>query len=117
LNKQFARIFGLDTNLMGYSRPNTVPEVFSAVRYWKPEPEGKIHGVFADSLAALSTDMEMGKDEGDKYGMRRAKEFSEELRKTCRILAQKNYLMVCSNHKTLMLVSLVKNTKVPEVKP
>jgi hypothetical protein len=30
-------------------------------------------------------------------GMRRAKEFSEQLRKTARILAQKNYLMVCSN--------------------
>ena len=30
-------------------------------------------------------------------GMRRAKEFSEELRKTCRLLAQENYLMVCSN--------------------
>jgi len=29
--------------------------------------------------------------------MRRAKEFSEELRKTCRILVQRNFLMVCSN--------------------
>ena len=41
--------------------------------------------------------MEMEKDEGDKMGMRRAKEFSEELRKTARILAQSNMLMVCSN--------------------
>jgi recombination protein RecA len=39
----------------------------------------------------------MENKEGDKMGMRRAKEFSEELRKTCRILKQKNYLMVCSN--------------------
>jgi recombination protein RecA len=53
--------------------------------------------VFTDSLAALSTDMEMEKDEGDKMGMRRAKEFSEGLRKNCRILSQKNLLMVCSN--------------------
>ena len=30
-------------------------------------------------------------------GMRRAKEFSEELRKTCRIITQRNVLMVCSN--------------------
>jgi len=29
--------------------------------------------------------------------MRRAKEFSEQLRKTCRIIKEKNYLMVCSN--------------------
>ena len=41
--------------------------------------------------------MEMGKEEGDKMGMRRAKEFSEELRKTCRIITQRNVLMVCSN--------------------
>lgn len=106
LNKQFARIFGLKTDEMNYSNPDTVPEVFAAVRKWKPDPKkvirkvsekDPIHGIFADSLAALSTDMEMDKDEGDKMGMRRAKEFSEELRKTCRIIAQNNYLMVCSN--------------------
>jgi len=96
LNKQFARIFGLKTDEMKYSNPDTVPEVFAGARKWKPEGKG-IHGIFADSLAALSTDMEMDKDEGDKMGMRRAKEFSEECRKTCRILAQNNYLMVCSN--------------------
>jgi recombination protein RecA len=39
----------------------------------------------------------MNKEEGDKMGMRRAKEFSEELRKTARIITQKNYLIVCSN--------------------
>ncbi|KKK92006.1 hypothetical protein LCGC14_2707230, partial [marine sediment metagenome] len=96
LNKQFAQIFGLDTDKMNYTTPNTVPEVFKAVRGWEPEGKG-IHGIFADSLAALSTHLEMDKDEGDKMGMRRAKEFSEELRKTCRILAKNNYLMVCSN--------------------
>ena len=51
----------------------------------------------ADSLAALSTDMEMENKDGDKMGMRRAKEFSEELRRTCRILTKNNLLMVCSN--------------------
>ena len=96
LNKQFARIFGLDTDKMDYDKPDTVPKVFKAVRDWAPKGKG-IHAVFADSLAALSTDLEMGKDEGDKMGMRRAKEFSEELRKTCRILANENHLMVCSN--------------------
>ena len=98
LNKQFARMFDLNTDDMSYDTPNTIPEVFKAVRDWEvPAKKGMIHGVFADSLAALSTDMEMDKDEGDKMGMRRAKEFSEELRRTCRILAEKNYLMVCSN--------------------
>ena len=97
LNKQFAKIFGLVIDDKDYSRPKTVPEVFKAVRAWEPEKKKTIHGVFADSLAALSTTQEMEKEEGDKMGMRRAKEFSEELRKTCRIIADKNYLMVCSN--------------------
>ncbi len=98
LNKQFARMFDLDTEDMDYGTPNTIPEVFRAVRDWEIEG-GKeaINGVLADSLAALSTDLEMDNDEGDKMGMRRAKEFSEELRRTCRKLAERNILMVCSN--------------------
>lgn len=96
LDKQFAKIFGLDTNKMDYSTPNTIPEVFQKVRNWKPNIK-KVNGVFADSLAALSTNLEMEGKEGDKMGMRRAKEFSEELRKTCRILSQNNLLLVCSN--------------------
>ena len=97
LNKQFAKIFDLDSDNMSYSRPDRVPEVFSAVRKWEAPKTNGINGVFADSLAALSTNLEMDSDDGDKMGMRRAKEFSEELRKTCRILADKNFLLVCSN--------------------
>ena len=95
LNKRFAELFDLKLNDKDYHRPNTVTEVFETVRKWKPEDKNKIHGVFADSLAALSTDLEMG--DGDPFGGRRAKEFSEQLRVTCRLLADKNYLMVCSN--------------------
>lgn len=97
LNKQFATLFGFDPNKIEYTIPNTVPEVFGSVRKWvDQQDDNKLYGVFADSLAALSTDMEMSED-GDKMGMRRAKEFSEELRKTCRIITQKNVLMVASN--------------------
>ena len=95
LNKSFASIFDLDVDQIEYDTPNTVPEVFKPVRAWEPENTKIINGVFADSLAALSTEMEM--EDNDKYGMRRAKEFSEELRKTCRILTQRNILMVASN--------------------
>jgi recombination protein RecA len=99
LNKQFAKQFDMEIKEENYHKPDTVTELFEAMRGWEPDNDAKgiIHGVFADSLAALSTDQEMEKDEGDKMGMRRAKEFSEQLRKTCRILAEKNYLMVCSN--------------------
>lgn len=96
LNKQFAKLFGLELKEENYHTPDRIPEVFGAVRRWDV-PNSVINGVFADSLAALSTTQEMDNDEGDKMGMRRAKEFSEELRKTCRILKQKNHLMVCSN--------------------
>jgi protein RecA len=97
IDKQFAKLFGLEIEEKNYKQPNRVPEVFKAVRAWEPEDKGVIHGIFADSLAALSTAQEMDNEDGDKMGMRRAKEFSEELRKTCRILKQNNYLMVCSN--------------------
>ena len=39
LNKQFAHIFGLETNKIEYTTPDTVPEVFKPVRKWKPKPE------------------------------------------------------------------------------
>ena len=99
LNPQFIKLFGLDFDNIDYGTPDLVTQVFKGVREWQPDDKkgSVINGIFADSLAALSTDLEMDNKEGDKMGMRRAKEFSEELRKTCRILKQKNYLMVCSN--------------------
>ncbi len=98
LNKQFAEIFDLNTKSIDYTRPDTVPEVFKAVRTWEPEGSNDVvHGICADSLAALSTDLEMDNEDGDKMGGRRAKEFSEQMRKTCRIITEKMYLMVCSN--------------------
>lgn len=95
LNAQFGSLFGFRVEDAEYSRPDTVPEVFEPIRTWNPKRDDRINGIFADSLAALSTDLEM--KEGDPYGGRRAKEFSEECRKTCRVLVQRNFLMVCSN--------------------
>jgi protein RecA len=97
LNTQFAKMFGLVLDEKDHFKPDKVTEVFDAVRKWEPKGKDAIHGIFADSLAALSTAMEMENDEGDPFGGRRAKEFSEGLRKTCRLIAEKNYLMVCSN--------------------
>jgi recombination protein RecA len=96
LDNQFAMMFGHKIDSKQYWTPDKVPEVFSKVREWNPK-KGVVNGIFADSLAALSTDLEMSKDEGDKMGGRRPKEFSEQLRKTCRIITKENYLMVCSN--------------------
>lgn len=97
LNKQFASMFGFNLDESAYSRPDTVNELFKAANDWAPSSfkNKRINGIFADSLAALSTEMEMEK--GDSMGMKRAKDFSEQLRKFCRVIAEKNYLMVCSN--------------------
>ncbi len=97
LNQQFAKIFDLDVSTIDYDTPDTIGDVFGSIRNWDAKNPDKINGVFADSLAALSTNLEMEKAEGDKMGTRRAKEFSEELRRTCRVLASKNYLLVASN--------------------
>lgn len=97
LNKTFAQLFDLDTDSIEYDTPDKVTEVFDNIRKWKPKGEDVIHGTFTDSLAALSTDIEMDNDDGDKMGMRRAKEFSEGFRKNARIIAKNNYIMVCSN--------------------
>lgn len=99
LDAEFAAIFGMTIDPEKYYQPDTVTQVFQKVNVWEAEPTipNAVNGIFADSLAALSTDLEMEKAEGDKMGTRRAKEFSEQLRKNCRIIKQKNYLMVCSN--------------------
>jgi recombination protein RecA len=94
IDAQHAQMFGITIDSRNYSKPNTVPEVFEPIDTWKPKGSG-IHGILVDSLAALSTDIEM--KEGDKMGGRRAKEFSQELRVACRKIKDKNYLMVCSN--------------------
>lgn len=97
LNAQFAQIFDVDMSKVEHTKPDTVTEVFDSIKEWEPENPKMINGIMTDSLAALSTEMEMEKKEGDKMGMRRAKEFSEGFRKTCRLITKKNQLLVCSN--------------------
>ena len=97
LDKNYAEIYGVSLQGNNYSRPHYVHEVFNELRAWDP-PNKNVVNIFAtDSLAALTTELEMG-EKGDKMGMRRAKEFSEGLRKTGRVLADGGYRsLVCSN--------------------
>lgn len=96
LNPSFASMFDLKTDEIKLSRPNTVEEVINAVRNFNPEDTTKINGIMADSLAALSTEMEMTDGE-DKMGGNRAKKLSAGFRTLCRYIAEKNILMVMSN--------------------
>jgi recombination protein RecA len=93
----FARIFGYILEQDNYFNPNTVTEVFQGIEKWKPKTLDVVNGIITDSLAALSTNLEMDNEEGDKMGMRRGKEFSAGFRKNARLIKKNNYLMVCSN--------------------
>lgn len=95
LDHEYAKIYGLDIKEMNYERPDTVTEMMELVDKWEPENKEVVSVIAADSLAALSTKLELEK--GDKMGMRRAKEFSEGLRKTARKIANGNRLLICSN--------------------
>jgi len=97
LDKMFAKQFDFHVDPKCIDQPDTVTEVFKHINKWEPKNLEFVNGVFTDSLAALSTNLEMDNEEGDKMGMRRAKEFSEGLRKACRLIKRKNYIMVCSN--------------------
>jgi RecA/RadA recombinase len=97
LDQEFASIFGMHINPKNYHQPNTVTTVFKNLREFKPKNPDVINGIFTDSLAALSTEMEMESEDGDKMGGRRAKEFSEGLRKHARVIHDKNYIFACSN--------------------
>lgn len=96
LDQEYSRIYGLELQKDDYHRPDTVKEMFNDYIWpWKPKSDKVINVVGADSLAALSTVMEM--EDEDKRGQKRAKDFSEGLRKTCRLIANSNWLLVCTN--------------------
>ena len=95
LDKHYARIYGFELSKENYHRPDTVNEWIDLILKWKPKDPDKINMVAADSLAALSTEMEM--EDEDKMGMKRAKDFSAGMRKVARIIANRGWLVVCSN--------------------
>lgn len=97
LDQEYTQIYGvsLEKDFFNYSRPDTVTELITTMQDWKPESNEKINVFAGDSVAALSTNMEM--EDGDKMGMRRAKEFSEGLRKVCRKIRKENWVVAFSN--------------------
>lgn len=97
LNQEYSKIYGMTLKRKDYHRPDLVEEMFNHIYGWSPVVRKKkaISIIAADSLAALTTDWEM--DGQDQYGMRRAKQFSEGLRKTARIIANNNWIVACSN--------------------
>jgi recombination protein RecA len=96
LDKEYAEVYGVNIkdDYFDYDRPETVKQLFKDHRTWKPNEETL--NVFAgDSVAAVSTDMEM--EDEDKRGQRQAKEFSQNLRKSARSLSRENIITVFTN--------------------
>jgi len=98
LDKEYAHIYGVAIDKSNYKMLDTVQEVFDFIENWSPKSKDKnvSHAIGVDSLAALSTDLELS-DSGDTMGMKRAKEFSQGLRKICRLIKKNNWLLPCTN--------------------
>lgn len=93
LNQAYTSLFDLEITDDNYNRPDTVTELFDSIEKWEPKSSPAF--MATDSLASLSTDLEM--EDEDKMGMRRAKEFSQGLRKTARLIANSGWIIGCSN--------------------
>jgi len=96
MDQLYSKIFDLELDKKNYHMPDTVSEVFKLIEGFKPEFTDEVNAIGIDSLAALSSEMEMS-DKGDKMGMRIAKDFSQGCRKTCRIIRKNNWIIPCTN--------------------
>lgn len=94
LDTIFAKNFGIDVDSIDLKRTRTISTTFADLLTWKPDTS-VINGYIIDSLAALSTEMELESD--DKMGMRRAKEFSTEFRKCTVPVSENNLIFFCTN--------------------
>jgi len=95
LDKEYASLFGLKIPKNIYHRPNTVGELSDLIWNWNPKNNKVINVLAADSIAAISTALEMEK--GDARGQRKAKELSELCRKVGRKVALAHQLIVLTN--------------------
>jgi RecA/RadA recombinase len=101
INEEYAKVYGADIDPRYYDRPDTIVQTFTGIRefvtqHHRHKLTDPINAVGTDSLAALSTELEMG-PKGDKIGMKRAKDFSQEMRLTARDIANSGNLVVCTN--------------------
>lgn len=96
LDQEYSRIYGLELPKDKYSRPDTVNQLFNSTYKWKPPNTNVINMYGADSIAALSSELELSAD-GDKRGQKKAKDLSEGCRKTARIISEGHKLIVLTN--------------------
>lgn len=95
LDKEYSKVYGLKLDKKNYHQPDTVHETFKLIEDWEPGDSKKINLMAVDSLAALSTEMEMAGE--DKRGQLKAKQLSEGCRKVARKVAKDHKLVVFTN--------------------
>lgn len=95
LDQEYAKIYNMALPKDDYYMPDTVEEMFGIVRDWTPANTEVVNVMGTDSIAALSTELELEK--GDKMGMKRAKDFSAGFRIISRHIKKNGILMVCTN--------------------
>ena len=100
LDQEYAKIYGVSYDKDIYDRPDTVVQAFKLAsdflqKYEREKITDPINVCGTDSIAALSTELELEK--GDKMGQKRAKDFSQELRKIARTIANSGNLLICTN--------------------
>lgn len=94
LDQEYAELYGMHLPEDKYKKTHYALEIFDDFRAWNP-PKDKVNVFVCDSLAALTTELEMTK--GDKMGMKRAKEIGEGIRKSSVLLSEGNRIMVLTN--------------------
>jgi RecA/RadA recombinase len=96
LDEDYAQLRGLSLEKQyQYARPKTVTEMFKAMYNFESKKPGIL----------VTAEMEMGVDtqgnytyEGeDKYGAKKAKDMSQELRRFNTFIAEENRLLICAN--------------------
>jgi len=98
IDKRYTEIYGVNMAKTNYEMPDTVSEAFKYIWDFKPQPSqaNAINCIGLDSIAALSTKLELS-DKEDKMGMKRAKDLSQGTRKICRIIKKNNWIVPCTN--------------------
>lgn len=95
IDKEHARIYGVSLDKDNYFMPRTVQLVFDTIEEFKPKNTDVINAICTDSLAALTTNLELSG--GDGMGMGRGKAFSSGLRVVSGLIKRNNMIIPCSN--------------------
>lgn len=101
LDQEYSEIYGVNIDEINYNQPDTVVEAFDEINGFlksniRENDKASINVCCTDSIAALSTKMEMS-DERDKMGMKKAKDLSQETRRSARLIAQSGNIVMFSN--------------------